>query len=157
MRPKSEHSLHFLFRTQTQKWRGIFIILALLTCWSIIEQLFFYFSVNGEFPNWPYICSVIYDYWPRSIIFFVCVLQFFKPTIAGWTSILTVFALVGLLFTSILLINEYSILFPPAHWGESEVQLIADTRSFYLSRTAICILILLILLHISPARKPNAA
>lgn len=92
----SSRLLNFLLGTRLQSWRWLYVFAAIYPTASCIY----------------FILSVYRDaYWQSAAVAFICLLQFFRPTVAGWTSIAVVYSsfLWGGLYDIFLELKDYFI------------------------------------------------
>ena len=90
----SNRLLRLLLGTRLQSWRWLYVFAAVYLATSCIY----------------FILSVYRDaYWQSAAVVFICLLQFFRPTVAGWVSVVVVYAsfLGGGLYYIFLELKDY--------------------------------------------------
>ena len=92
----SSRLLHFLLGTRLRSWRWLYVLAAVYPATTCIY----------------FILSVYRDaYWQCAAVAFICLLQFFRPTVAGWVSVVVVYSslLGGGLYDIFLELKDYLI------------------------------------------------
>lgn len=87
--------LHFLMSARSPLWRWLYIVAAVPLAATFLD---FALGVYA------------YVYWPYAVTAFLCIVQFFRPTVVGWAAVVGVygFAFVTLVFELAAQLIDYA-------------------------------------------------